>query len=47
MRDNIKAAIDLYAKEKVPTGDFLKAVLENNLKEAVGRADGLDRQCQL
>lgn len=28
-----------YADDHIPTGDFLRAVLENNLIEAVGRAD--------
>lgn len=39
MRANIKAAIDAYAKDGCPTGDFLYAVLSNNLREAIGRAD--------
>jgi len=39
MRPEIKAAIDRYAKERIPTGDFLRAVLENDLFEAIGRAD--------
>lgn len=28
-----------YVEHKIPTGDFLRAVLENNLVEAVSRAD--------
>jgi hypothetical protein len=32
-------ALALYLEYGVPPGDFLLAVLENNLKEAVGRAD--------
>lgn len=28
-----------YADHGIPTGDFLRAVLENNLFEAAGRAD--------
>ena len=39
MRHDIKASIDRYATKRIPTGDFLKAVLENNLREALGRAD--------
>lgn len=39
MRDDIKKAMDLYAEIGCPTGDFLRAVLENNLMEAFGRAD--------
>lgn len=34
----IKQGIDRYAKKGVPTGGFLKAVLCNDLFEAVGRA---------
>ena len=39
MRDEIKEAMDRYAETGCPTGDFLRAVLENNLMEAFGRAD--------
>jgi len=39
MRQDIKESLDRYAKEGVPTGDFLRAVLENDLMEAFGRAD--------
>jgi hypothetical protein len=28
-----------YAENRIPPGGFLRAVLENNLREAVGRAD--------
>ena len=38
-----KASIDRYAKDRVPTGGFLYAVLTNNLSEAVGRADSANR----
>lgn len=31
-------ALDRYVEERVPPGDFLLAVLENNLKESVARA---------
>lgn len=37
--ENIKRGIDRYAENGVPTGDFLKAVLCNNLFESFGRAD--------
>lgn len=30
---------DQYAQERIPPGDFGKAVLSNDLAEAVGRAD--------
>jgi hypothetical protein len=36
---NIIASIRRYADEHCPTGGFLEAVLSNDLKEAVGRAD--------
>ena len=39
MRDNIKEAMDRYAEVGCPTGDFLRAVLENDLMSAFGRAD--------
>ena len=32
-------ALELYRDEHRPTGGFLRAVLENDLLEAVGRAD--------
>lgn len=32
-------SIQEYVKNKVPPGDFLRAVFENNLTEAFGRAD--------
>lgn len=34
-----KQSIDLYVKEKIPVGGFLRAVLENDLAGALGRAD--------
>jgi len=39
MRPEIKAAIDRYANDHVPTGGFLEAVLGNNLRESFARAD--------
>jgi hypothetical protein len=38
----IRESLDLYARLGVPPGDFLRAVLENSLKEAVGRADHIN-----
>ena len=35
----VKESLDRYAKDKIPTGDFLRACLANDLMEAVGRAD--------
>ena len=39
MQERIKAGIDNYVAEGVPTGSFLRYVLENKLMEALGRAD--------
>jgi len=39
MKQSTKDAIDRYAKERIPTGDFLYAVLTNNLKESFILAD--------
>jgi hypothetical protein len=39
MRTDIREAIDAYAKDRDPLGDFLTAVMENNLKEAFQTAD--------
>ena len=38
-----KQAIDDYVKKGIPTGDFLKAVLANDLMRSVGRADHNNR----
>lgn len=35
----IKESLDVYVEKGRPVGGFLTAVLENNLKEAFGRAD--------
>jgi sulfatase maturation enzyme AslB (radical SAM superfamily) len=37
--ENTKYSLDAYANKEHPTGGFLQAVLENNLMEAVARAD--------
>jgi hypothetical protein len=34
-----KESIDRWVENGTPTGSFLEAVLQNNLKEAIGRAD--------
>jgi len=39
MRPEIKKSLDRYAKERVPTGGFLRKVLENDLFGAIGKAD--------
>lgn len=36
---SIIEGLDRYAKHYIPTGGFLRAVLEHDLFEAVGRAD--------
>lgn len=43
IRDDIKEALDDYAENGAPLGDFLTAVVENNLFEALGRADSYNR----
>lgn len=35
----LKDAVDRYAREKIPVGDFLTAVICNNLEGACSRAD--------
>ena len=37
--ENVKKSIDLYVQGGVPTGSFLRAVLENNLSDSIGAAD--------
>ena len=44
MRKDIKDAIDRYANERCPVGDFLFAVLSNNLMASFGRADEDNRR---
>ena len=39
MKEETKESIDRYVSDRIPTGGFLEAVLCNNLKEAIGRAD--------
>jgi len=39
MNPDTKAGIDRYVKDGVPPGDFLRAVLSNNLSESFGLAD--------
>jgi hypothetical protein len=43
IREDIKEALDCYAKTGGPLGGFLTAVVENNLMEALGRADSYNR----
>lgn len=39
MPNHLRESLDRYARYGIPTGDFLKAVLSNDLMEACGRAD--------
>jgi len=39
----LQDGLDRYVKRGIACGDFLTAVLENNLMEAFGRADDLNR----
>lgn len=43
IRDDMMGAIRRYIDHGIPPGSFLTAVIENNLSEAVGRAD--DENC--
>lgn len=43
IRPDIRASLDRYAKNGVPVGDFLTAVLANDLMESAGRADDYNR----
>ena len=43
IQQNIIDSLYQYAEEGRPTGGFLRAVLENNLMEAFGRADEKNR----
>lgn len=36
---HLKGALDRYVEHGIPPGGFLTACLENNLSEAIGRAD--------
>lgn len=37
--EHIKASLERYQNDKIKPGSFLTAVLENNLTEALARAD--------
>ena len=41
--EDIKETLDRYVNHQIPTGGFLQAVLENDLKEACARADDINR----
>ena len=40
-----QASIDAYIEDHIPPGDFLAAVLSNDLAQAVGRADDNNAPC--
>lgn len=40
----IKESLDRYAKDRIPPGGFLTAVLENDLMSAIASADHMNRQ---
>lgn len=42
--DGIMASLDRYAAHGTPTGGFLRAVLENDLRESFARADQFNRR---
>lgn len=39
MKKSTKDAIDRYAKEHAPIGDFLYSVFTNNLRDSIANAD--------
>jgi len=41
---DIKEALDRYVQHRIPPGGFLRAVLENDLMGAMGRADVINRE---
>ena len=45
--DAVKRNLIEYIEEKHPTGDFLHAVLSNDLLMACGRNDGMTNVCDL
>lgn len=42
--EHLLEGINRYVEERIPTGGFLRAVLENNLTESFGRADTESRE---
>lgn len=40
--ENLRGGVERYIEDGVATGDFLKAVISNDLINAVGRADFLN-----
>lgn len=44
MKQETQESLDRYAEHGIPTGSFLRAVLSNDLTEAVCRADDENRR---
>lgn len=42
--EHLRGGMKRYIEQYCPTGGFLEAVLENNLVEAFGRADEVNRE---
>lgn len=42
---SVREGLKNYIEHRIPTGGFLNAVLCNNLSEAFGRADHINREC--
>lgn len=42
---DVTESLLLYWHRRIPTGGFLEAVLANDLREAVGRADSVNIRC--
>ena len=40
--DYMAGGVDRYISDGIPPGDFLTAIISNDLKEAVGRADDIN-----
>ena len=39
MKQSVKRVLDRYDKDRIPTGGFLRAVLANDLLDAIARGD--------
>jgi hypothetical protein len=44
IKPDVLGALKRYVEQRIETGGFLRAVLENNLQEAMGRADEANRE---
>ena len=42
VQPHLVESLQRYVQQGVPLGDFLRCVVENDLKEACGRADGVN-----